>query len=357
MKNIIIFRTDRLGDYLIHSRPIYEIKKKYHDVRIIIICSNINKKILENLDYIDEIIVYDENASLFEKIKIFLKICKKRYYSAFILDGKNFSYICNMFINAKNKFGLSYIYKKKIFNISLTIFKPGKIYNFLFFRKISYFVARKYQNNSESLCKKYLDLFNFFNLNITIKDNYVFNSIESAKKNYKNIVDKLNIKNYLLIHFDEKWLDILINNVDLINVIRNLQQKTNKKIILTGFNNNFDYYNSLKNSFVSYDCSKRITETNDHSIFVLDNLDIFTFERFIKNAKINISCHSGFIVQVCGANNGQVLDIINENDVKWYKCWVPSMIFYRIVLKSSIKEGARSLKLIFDDIYRIAQKL
>ena len=62
-------------------------------------------------------------------------------------------------------------------------------------------------------------------------------------------------------------------------------------------------------------------------------------------------------MQVCGANNGQVLDIINENDVKWYKCWVPSMIFYRIVLKSSIKEGARSLKLIFDDIYHIAQKL
>ena len=174
---------------------------------------------------------------------------------------------------------------------------------------------------------------------------------------HKNIVEKLNIKNYLLIHFDEKWLDILNNNVDLINVIKNLQQKTNKKIILTGFNNNFDYYNSLKNSFVSYDCSKHITETNNHSIFVLDNLDIFTFERFIKNAKINISCHSGFIVQVCGANNGQVLDIINENDVKWYKCWVPSMIFYRIVLKSSIREGTRSLKLIFDDIYRIAQEL
>ena len=27
MKKIIIFRTDRLGDYIIHSRPIYELKK------------------------------------------------------------------------------------------------------------------------------------------------------------------------------------------------------------------------------------------------------------------------------------------------------------------------------------------
>ena len=29
MKRFIIFRTDRLGDYLIHSKSIYEIKKKY----------------------------------------------------------------------------------------------------------------------------------------------------------------------------------------------------------------------------------------------------------------------------------------------------------------------------------------
>ena len=27
MKNILIFRTDRLGDFIIHSRPIYELKK------------------------------------------------------------------------------------------------------------------------------------------------------------------------------------------------------------------------------------------------------------------------------------------------------------------------------------------
>ena len=357
MRNIIIFRTDRLGDYIIHSRPIYEIKKKYKDAKIIIICSKTNKKILESLDYVDEIIVYNKKASLFEKIKIFLKICKKKYIAAFILDGKKFSYFCNIFIKAENKFGLSYIYKKKIFNIPVTIFRPGKIYNFLFFKKISYFTARKYLKDSESLCKKYIDLFDFFNLNITLKDNYIFNSNNNAKKNYENIINKLNIKNFLLIHFDEKWLDILKNNLSLISVIKNLQQRTNKKIVITGYNNNFDYYNLLKNSFHTYDCTKYINETDNHNIFVLDNLDIFTFERFIKNADINISCHSGFIVQVCGANNGRVLDILNEKDVTWYKCWVPSMIFYRVVLKSSIKEGSKNLELIFDDIYRIVQNL
>lgn len=357
MKKIIIFRTDRLGDYLIHSRPIYEIKKKYNHIKIVIICSKVNKKILKKLKYIDEIIVYDEKASLIDKLQIFFKIIKEKYYATFILDGKKFSYFCNVFIKADHKFGLTFKYPKKIFNISITILRPGRIYNYLFFKKIFYFTARKYLKKSESLCKKYLDIFNFFDLNINDKDNYIFNTVEYAEENFKNILNNLNIKDYLLIHFDEKWLDIQDSEANLVTVIKNLQQKSNKKIILTGYNNNFNYYNSLKNSFNSYDCTKNINETSDHSIFVLDNLDIFTFERFIKHARINISCHSGFIVQVCGANNGQVLDVINENDIKWYKCWVPSMIFYKVVLKSTINGGRRNLRLIFDDIYNIVQKL
>ena len=113
----------------------------------------------------------------------------------------------------------------------------------------------------------------------------------------------------------------------------------------------------FKKSFKTYDCAKPIKETNDNNVLVLDNLDIFTFERFIKYSIINISCHSGFIVQVRGANNGQVLDIINENDIKWYKCWVPSMIFHKIDLKSTIKNCLRNLELIFDDIIQTAKKL
>ena len=38
MKNILIFRTDRLGDYIIHSRPIYELKKNKKKCKIIIVC-------------------------------------------------------------------------------------------------------------------------------------------------------------------------------------------------------------------------------------------------------------------------------------------------------------------------------
>ena len=69
MKKILIFRTDRLGDYLIHSRPIFEIKKKYKDSFITVVCSSINKKMLKQADYIDELLEYNSENPFF-KIKI-----------------------------------------------------------------------------------------------------------------------------------------------------------------------------------------------------------------------------------------------------------------------------------------------
>ena len=101
MKRFIIFRTDRLGDYLIHSRPIYEIKKKYKDCFITVVCSKINKKILDKVDYIDELIEFNKNDSLLSKINTFLYIFKSKYYACFVLDGKNFSYFCNCFLRSK----------------------------------------------------------------------------------------------------------------------------------------------------------------------------------------------------------------------------------------------------------------
>ena len=50
-------------------------------------------------------------------------------------------------------------------------------------------------------------------------------------------------------------------------------------------------------------------------------------------------------------------DTFHEKDLKWYKCWVPAMIFHQIALKSTIKNGVRNLELIFDDIFQIAKKL
>ena len=115
MFNFIIFRTDRLGDFIIHSRPIYELKIKYPNSHIIVVCSSLNEKIISNYSFIDEVIIHNKYDNFFKKLKNFFKIIKKKYYAAFIIDGKKFSHFCNIFIRSKNKLGLIYTSQIKIF--------------------------------------------------------------------------------------------------------------------------------------------------------------------------------------------------------------------------------------------------
>lgn len=358
MKKFIIFRTDRLGDFLIHSRPIYELKNKIKDSHITVVCSEINKKILSKVDYIDELIVFNKSFSIIKKLSIFFKIIIKKYHSTFVIDGKQFSFICNIFIRSKYKYGLVYKSKIKFFKFHLNSLKPSFFYNNLFFTKFEIFTSRKYLEKIEPLCIKYLNLFNNLDLNLTEKDNYIFQSPPESSREYLKISQKINLTDFLLIHFDEKWIDIFNLENDIVNSIIQLQKITAKKIVLTSYDNNFEYYNKIKNNFNYYDCKNfDLNKIKNSDILILDNLDIFLFERFIKNSKINISCHSGFIAQVCGANKGKIIDIINECDFNWYSCWKPNNTFHKFIFKSTFDAGQISLSKIFSKIKDVLLKL
>ena len=317
--NFIIFRTDRLGDFIIHSRPIYELKIKYPKSHITVVCSDLNKRIISKYSFIDEVIIHNKKDKFLIKFKNFLKIIKKKYYAAFIIDGKKFSHLCNIFIRSKNKLGLVYTSQKKIFMFKYWVNKPFHFYNLIFFNKYEVFTSKNSLVRSENLCQKYINIFkNFNNKKIKTSTKYIFETNKICEENYRKIVDMINYKDYLLIHFDEKWIDI--NGIDkhLIKSIENFQNDTGKKIILTAYNNKFNYYKNLKKYFNYIDCSKELdlskTSSNKSQIIILDNLELFLFERFIKYSIASISCHSGFMAQVAGANNSTIIDIINQKD-------------------------------------------
>ena len=358
MKKIIVFRTDRLGDYIIHSRPIYELKKKIKNSQIIVVCSKINQKILIENDYIDKLIVYDKKFSFFTRIKIFFKILLCNYYASFVLDGKNFSYLCNIFLLSKYKFGISYKSIKFFFGYKFEFFKPSKIYNFFFFNKYETITSRRFLKTSENLCHKYLNLFNFFNLKLNPKDSYIFQPNQNATKIFDSIKNSINLNDFILIHFDEKWLDVLNNEIDLTDAINSLYSQIKKTIIITSYNNNFKYFDILKKKFPYYNLEdNKIKIINKSNIMIFDNLQIFLFERFLKNSLINISCHSGFIAQVCGANKGRLIDIINEKDLEWYSCWAPLNTFHKFIYKSRIDKGYINPKIFFNEIADLVNKL
>ena len=358
MKKIIIFRTDRLGDYLIHSRPIYELKKKISNSRIIVVCSQINEKILKQTNYIDQLIVYEKKFSIYIKLKIFFSIIFQTYYSTFILDGKNFSLLCNIFLYSKFKFGISYLSSIKFFTFKINFHNPSRLYNFFFFTKSEYITSRKFLKKSENFCQKYISLFNFFNLNLKPSDNYIFQTTKVSEVQFETIKKKINLKDYILIHFDEKWLDIRDLNHELIESIKNLFLEVNKTIILTSYKNDFEYFEKMKNYFTYFNLKdSNIENLSFSNIIILDNLEIFLFEHFLKNSFINISCHSGFVVQVCGANKGKLIDIVNEKDFVWYDCWKPLNTFHKFVFKSTYKTGYLSPSFFFREIVNIIKNL
>ena len=101
MKKFIIFRTDRLGDFIIITNILKAIKDKYKNSHITVVGSPYNKKLISCYKIIDKLIIYNKNSSLFDKISIFNYIRKSNYYCSLSLDGKSFSNFVNFFIKAK----------------------------------------------------------------------------------------------------------------------------------------------------------------------------------------------------------------------------------------------------------------
>ena len=69
---------------------------------------------------------------------------------------------------------------------------------------------------------------------------------------FLNYFNKIVNDNYILIHFDEKWLDLSEINISLASQILNLQKNLGCSLVLTAYNNNFTYFNNLKKNFTYY---------------------------------------------------------------------------------------------------------
>lgn len=71
--NILVVRTDKLGDFITALPTIYVLKKYNPKNRVVVLISSINEELAKYCDFIDEVIVDDKNSSIFElskKIKV-----------------------------------------------------------------------------------------------------------------------------------------------------------------------------------------------------------------------------------------------------------------------------------------------
>ena len=100
MIKFLIFRTDRIGDYIFSRILIEAIKSKYPNNRIDCVCSLYNSKYIKYYNDIKKIYILDKyNLSLL--IRNIIKINKEKYDYLIVLDGKRRSIFFSLLLKAK----------------------------------------------------------------------------------------------------------------------------------------------------------------------------------------------------------------------------------------------------------------
>lgn len=291
MNKYLIFRTDRIGDFLVSAILLKCIKANDPTAHISVVASEKNINYIKSFPYVDRVIQL--NNSFFSRINVFLKLFKFRYKSIIIHDNKNRSKFIAFFLKSTNKIKI----KDSLKNTHIQTIK-----NILKKMNFNYF--------SESL-----------------------NVLSHRERNKKN-------NNLVQLHFDEKWIynsyikkfiNIEPSEIELINFIRKIIKKGNKLIITSGLN-------------LPYKLKKIETELNNSEIKIYKDLDFLELEKITSKSNILISCH-GAISHVASANTIKQIDIIDKSYD--YDKWSNHFRNYKFLYRENFaKLSCKILKLI-----------
>ena len=271
MNTYLIFRTDRIGDFLLSAIMINSIKRNDPNSHITVVSSKKNHDYIKSFNFINEVILLEN--SLFNKIKVICKLRSKYYDFIIVHDLKNRSSIISLLLK----------YKFRI--------KPNKNLD------ISYI---------DSIKKILLQL----DFNFLIPD---LNILNGRDFDYTNLLND----DYIVIHFDEKWIykdyiseytNIEPSQNDFISFINLLLSTSNKKIVIT----------------TGIDCPKildNLFENNfNQRIKIFKKISFIDLEVIISKCELLISCH-GSVSHIATAHNIKQIDIIEENKSNFYLNW------------------------------------
>ena len=185
MNKYLIFRTDRIGDFLVSAILLKCIKKNDPNAHISVVASSKNYDYIKTFPYVNNVIQLDNN--FISKLSVFFKLFKFEYKSIIIHDDKKRSKFISFFLKSSNKI--------KVFN--------------------------SHEINHIQLIKEILKKmsFNFFN--------DALNTLTHREQK------KFNEENLIQLHFDEKWIfndyiekfiNIEPTEIELINFIKKIKK-------------------------------------------------------------------------------------------------------------------------------------
>ena len=297
MSSYLIFRTDRIGDFLLTIILINSIKRNDPNSHISVVSSIKNHHFIKSFKNVDEVIILKK--SLLEKIKLTHKLRFNYYDKIIVHDAKNRSSIISLFL----KYGFK--------------LKPNNDLNISYIDSI----------------KEMISKLNF---------NFVESDLNTLKNRDYNFSEDLS-EDFILLHFDEKWIynDYIseYSNIEplkdeLISFFDLLLTKTNKKLVITtGIRSP-----NILNDTINIDLNSRVK--------VYKELDFLNLESLISKCKLLISCH-GAVSHVAAAHQIKQIDIIEKNRLDFYSKWTAHFRNYKYTYRKSFKKlSADIIKLL-----------
>ena len=297
MKEILIFRTDRIGDLLLYLPLINCLKRNYPSSIISIVCSEKNYSYANDLQLFNKVHLYPK--SFMQKIILFIKLFSKKDL-VMVLDGKKRSIYFSIFIPSKLKILFSpSLFIKKFFSI---------FFNHFFYIDYNQSIV-SYQEEALKLLKLTL-----------IEEDCLLKNKTTNKLNYKIPVSKNPI---LLFNFDEKWIwenyiktfeNIEPSYEELISFIEDVVNKKQYTLLISdGLIRNalFDRLISESHKINEFVYEKKIGD--NAKIYLFRKVDIHDLNHLIKCSNVMLTCH-GAPSHLAACNSKKIIDIIDGNE-------------------------------------------
>ena len=326
MNKYLIFRTDRIGDFIFSRMLTQAIIKKNPKNLIDIVSSKYNHNYIKKYKDIRYIYPFDKYDP-FLLFKNFQKINSENYDYMIILDGKRRSLFYSVFLKSKYKLA------------ALKDFRP------LFFLKMfvdKYFINTELTNqfnNFSTIC-------NYLNLVIPNQIDYFKNHV-IKKDRYEKLT-----KGSVLIHLDEKWFEglyhqdyqyINLNYKNFDNLIKKVFKKFKRNIVITSGKNqiktldkiiNLYFEKKNKNIFFSKKYQKKLIFIKKTSFFELESIT--------KNCSLVICCE-GALSHVSHALRINTIALINKRNIKTALYWTSHMDKIKLIYRDNLDNVCKQI--------------
>ena len=345
---IALIRDDGIGDLII-STPIIENIKNFKPIsKIHIYCSNRNveySQILKENKIINDYFLIPKSLNLIQKIFLIIKIRKHRYDNIFVLSPRNINYLYSKFSGAITS-GIVIINTGKN---GVDRYRPAKLLiNYLLnFNEIidcrNDFSNSKdvhYSDHYVSLLKKTFP---------TIKSPTISYFKPKIKSSIHTTLRKNNIFDYIIFHLDEKWNRTNWKHEELNELLNAIEHNTSKNIIITEgmFKTYFnEYINIFK--FNKINDSVLYKSTNLKMLFLIKDINSNDLFSLISKSKLVIQKHGG-LVHMASSFNIPVIDIIYPGTENFLKKWQPKSDKYIQITNNNYSDTSkRILKFLKD---------